>query len=67
MCTRVSHASRAGHTRPATWPQRLVVAAQWTRAPRGPAHHVSPAWARSPRQPSLATSAAGNFPPFSRF
>ena len=62
--TRVRHASRAGHTRPATWPQRHVVTARWTRAPRGPARHVSPAWARSPRQPALATSAAGNFSPF---
>ena len=62
--TRVRHASRAGHTHPATWPQRHVVTARWTRAPRGPARHVSPAWARSPRQPALATSAAGNFSPF---
>ena len=38
-------ALRAGHTRPATWPQRHVVTARWTRAPRQPV-----AWARSPRQ-----------------
>ena len=50
--TCVRHASRAGHTRPATWPQRHVVTARWTRAPRGPARHVSPAWARSPRHQS---------------
>ena len=51
-------ASCVGHTRPATWPQCHVVTARWTRAPRGPARHVSPAWVRSPRQP------AGNFSPF---
>ena len=54
------HVSRTGHTRPATWPQRHVVTARWTRAPRVLARHVSPAWARLPRQPRLgplATSA----------
>ena len=39
------YTSRAGHTRPATWPQRHVVTARWTHAPRGLARHVSPAWA----------------------
>ena len=56
--------SCVGHTCPATWPQCHVVTGRWTRAPRRPARHVSPAWAYSPRQPTLATSAAGNFSPF---
>ena len=43
-------ASCVGHTCPTTWPQRHVVTARWTCAPRGSARHVSPAWARSPRQ-----------------
>ena len=54
-------ASCVGHTRPATWPQRHVVTARWTRAPRQPV-----AWARSPRQLRSPRQPQVISPPFFR-